>query len=47
VPVPGEGRDRDVGDVVGVDERLGQVLVGGEGDLAGPHRLQEEALVEV
>jgi hypothetical protein len=46
VPVPGEGRDRDVGDVVGVDERLGQVLVG-EGDLADPHRLQEEALVEV
>ena len=41
-----EGRDGDVGDVVGVDERFGDIT-GGHGDDAVEHRSEEEVLAEV
>jgi hypothetical protein len=46
--VPGlrQGRDGDVGDVLGVDERLPHA-VHGQRDLPREHLLQQEALAEV
>ena len=44
--VLGEGGRRDLGDVVGVDERLGCVS-GREHDLAAQDRVQQVALTEV
>ena len=38
--------DRDVGDVVGVDERVELAVGGGEHHLAGPDRVEEEVLAE-
>ena len=46
VPVIGQRGDRDVGDVVGVDERLRRVA-GRERDLAAEHVLEQEVLAEV
>jgi hypothetical protein len=46
MPVPGQRRDGDVGDVAGVEERLGHVR-DRERDLAGQHRLEQVALAEV
>jgi hypothetical protein len=46
VSVLGEGGGRDVGDVLGVDERLAHIA-DGERDLAGEHRLEQVALAEV
>ena len=46
VPVLRQRRDSDVGDIVGVDERLGDVP-GREDDLAVEDRLQEVVLAEV
>jgi hypothetical protein len=46
VPVVRERRDRDVGDVVGVHERLGHVA-GGQSDLAAHDEIPPEVLAEV
>ena len=42
----GERRHRDVGDVVGVDERVELAVVGREHHLAGPDRVEQEVLAE-
>ena len=46
MPVVGQRRDRDVGDVVGVDERL-RGVTGRKGDLAAEHVLEHVVLAEV
>ncbi|MGH3753651.1 MAG: hypothetical protein ACRDRP_13310 [Pseudonocardiaceae bacterium] len=46
MPVLGQRRDRDVREVIGVDERL-RCVPGRERDLAAAHRFQQDALAEV